>query len=399
MARGDIRIEWISAALTEANLDALLCTIPENVLMLSGYAPVVGTAAAIATRDGRIAILAPEDERELAGNGWASDVRTYAPGSLTSLTVPVETIWEPLANLLADMGLAAGRLGYEDGDCYQGSMYAAMYFFGAGIYQVLETAAPRSTLVSGVGPIAQLRSVYAPDEVAQVRLGCRIAGEAFVAAAREVRPGRREPEVAASFAAPMTIRGFAAPGVESTNAFTWCMSGENSALAGAAYARTRDRALCSGDLVLVHCNSSINGYWTDITRTYCLGGPDDRQRAMYHAILAARTAALAAIQPGARASDVDAAARSVLTAHGFGEDFTHGIGHNVGFSVISAEFPPRLHPASPDVLTVGMTFNIEPAIYIKGYGGIRHCDVVTVQEDGPELLTPFQAEIEDLIRA
>lgn len=398
MARGDIRIEWISAALTDANLDGLLCTIPDNVLMLSGYVPVVGTAAAIATRDGRIAILAPEDERELVENGWAGEVRTYAPGSLTGLSGPVEAIWGPLANLLTDMGLAAGRLGYEDGDFYQGSMYAAMYFFAASMYQVLELAAPRSTLVSGTAPIAVLRSRLAPDEVAEVRRGCRIAGEAFIGAAQELRPGWREPEVAASFAAPMTIGGFAAPRVDVTNAFTWCMSGENSALAGAAYARTRNRELRSGDLVLVHCNSSINGYWTDITRTYCLGEPDDRQRAMYDAVLTARAAALAAIHPGARAADVDAAARSVLTAHGFGEDFTHGIGHNVGFSVISAEFPPRLHPTSPDVLTVGMTFNIEPAIYIKGYGGIRHCDVVTVQEDGPELLTPFQAEVEDLIR-
>lgn len=399
MARGDIRIEWISAALTEANLNALLCTIPENVLMLSGYAPVVGTAAAIATRDGRIAILAPEDERDLAENGWAAEVQTYAPGSLAGLAGPAQAIWEPLANLLTDMGLAAGRLGYEDGTFYQGSTYAAMYLFGAGIYPVLETAAPRSILVSGAGPIARLRSALTPDEVDQVRLGCRIAGEAFASAAGALRPGLREPEVAASFADPMTIRGLAAPGVELASAFTWCMSGENSALAGKAYARTCDRELRPGDLVLVHCNSSINGYWTDITRTFCLGEPDDRQTAMYDAILAARAAALAAIHPGARAADVDAAARTVLTDRGFGEYFTHGIGHNVGFSVISADFPPRLHPASPDVLTAGMTFNIEPAIYIKGYGGIRHCDVVTVREDGLDLLTPFQAQIEDLICA
>jgi Xaa-Pro aminopeptidase len=399
MARGDTRIEWISTALTEANLDALLCTIPENVLMLSGYAPVVGTSAAIATRDGRIAILAPEDERELAVKGWAGEVRTYAPGLLTSLTGPIETIWDPLANLVTHMGLAAGRLGYEDGDFYQGSMYAAMYFFGAGIYRVLETAVPRATLVPGAVPITRLRSLLTADEVAQVRLGCQIAGEGFVSATQDLRPGLREPQVAAAFATPISIRGFAAPGVELTDAFTWCMSGENSALAGAAYARTRDRELRAGDLVLVHCNSSINGYWTDITRTYCLGQPDHRQRAMYEAVLAARAAALAAIHPGVRAADVDAAARAVLTDRGFGQYFTHGVGHNVGFSVISAEFPPRLHPASPDVLSVGMTFNIEPAIYIKGYGGIRHCDVVTVQEDGPELLTPFQADIADLIPA
>jgi Xaa-Pro aminopeptidase len=149
--------------------------------------------------------------------------------------------------------------------------------------------------------------------------------------------------------------------------------------------------------VLVHCNSHIDGYWTDITRTYCLGEPEDRQRAMYNAVYAAREAALATIRPGVHAAEVDRAARTILEDRGFGRYFTHGVGHSVGFSVISADFPPRLHPASPDVLEAGMTFNIEPSIYIPDFGGIRHCDVVTVHEDGPEVLTPFQVGVEHVV--
>jgi Xaa-Pro aminopeptidase len=87
----------------------------------------------------------------------------------------------------------------------------------------------------------------------------------------------------------------------------------------------------------------------------------------------------------------------VLTQHGFGQYFTHGLGHNVGFSVISADYPPRLHPASNDCLEIGMTFNIEPAIYLEGYGGIRHCDVVLLGETGAEVLTPFQASLDQLV--
>ena len=87
----------------------------------------------------------------------------------------------------------------------------------------------------------------------------------------------------------------------------------------------------------------------------------------------------------------------MLTRRGFGEYFTTGTGHNVGFSAISMDYPPRLHPASAGRLEIGMTFNTEPAIYIDGYGGLRYCDVVTVREDGREVLTPFQARIEDLI--
>lgn len=147
----------------------------------------------------------------------------------------------------------------------------------------------------------------------------------------------------------------------------------------------------------MHCNSYVDGYWTDVTRTYCLGDPDRRQRAMYAAVFEARAAALAAIRPGARAAEVDAAARDVLTTRGFGPLFTHGLGHNVGFSAISTEYPPRLHPASQDRLEAGMTFNVEPAIYVDGYGGLRHCDVVTVGKQGVEVLTPFQTALDQLV--
>lgn len=399
MQRDNERLTGITAALRDADLNALICTLPENVLVLSGYWPVVGTSVAVATAAGRIAVLVPKDEQDLAEGGWADEVRTYEPGSLERLVGPEESIQAPLESLLLELGAAHGTLGYEDVPVYEGAPYAAMYVAGLSIRSVLSRAVPGSSLVTGASAISHLRSRLTSQEVDRVRLACRIAGEAFRSAAGCLRPGIREPAVAAAFAEPMVVRGFAHEGVARTNAFTWCMSGPNSARAGAAYARTRNRALGTGDLVLVHCNSYIDGYWTDITRTFCLGRPDDRQRSMYDAIFAAREAALGAIQPGAGAAAVDGAARDVLRERGFGEYFTHGIGHNVGFSVISAEFPPRLHPASPDRLESGMTFNIEPAIYIEGYGGIRHCDVVTVHSDGPEVLTPFQAGTDELIVA
>lgn len=195
------------------------------------------------------------------------------------------------------------------------------------------------------------------------------------------------------------VDGLGRDDVSRAGGFAWCMSGPNSALAGVAFARTRNRALAAGDLVLIHCNSYVDGYWTDITRTYCLGKPDEQQRAMFEAIFAARDAALDALRPGASAAEVDAAAREVLEEKGFGDRFTHGLGHNVGFSAISSEFPPRLHPASSDRMEAGMTFNVEPSIYIEDYGGIRHCDVVTLRDGGPEVLTDFQKDLDGLVLA
>ncbi|MGH2441803.1 MAG: M24 family metallopeptidase [Chloroflexota bacterium] len=397
MAHGETRKQRIAQEISGSELDALLCTLPENVLLLSGYWPVVGTSAAVALPDGGCALLVPEDERELAGQGWASEVRTYHPGSLANLKPVTETIVAPLGDLLLDLGLSAARIGYEVAGIYEPSSYSATFLFQGGVAGVLRDAAPQAQTVSGAGSIARLRAALTPDEVDRVRLACAVAGATFTTAAREIREGRREPEVAAAFRGPMEEGGLAHQGAQRAGAFTWCMSGPNSALAGAAFAMSRNRQLQPGDLVLLHCNSYIDGYWTDITRTFCLGAPDERQRAMYDAIFAARSAALAAIRPGVPAAGVDRAAREVLEERGYGKFFTHGIGHSVGFSAISAEFPPRLHPASPDRLEAGMTFNIEPAIYIKEYGGIRHCDVVTVHDDGAEVLTDFQSEMGELI--
>lgn len=397
MTRGAERIDRIRAALEAANLDALICTLPENVLMLTGYWPVVGTTVAVATAKGNIAVLAPEDEHELAASGWANEVRTYAPGSLTALISPEEAVRDPFRALLDGLDLTEGRLGYEDGSNYEGSSYAATYLYQATIGGILDDTAPGAILLSGKDPIWTLRSALTEDEVDRVRLGCQIAGRAFTSASRTITAGQREPDVAVAFSTPMTVRGLSDPNIQRAGAYTYCMSGPNAALAGAAYARTRDRVLRAGDLVLVHCNSYIDGYWTDITRTYVMGQPDSRQRHIYEAVFEARDAALAAIRPGVRAAAVDASARDVLTDRGLGEYFTHGLGHNVGFSTISADFPPRLHPASPDRLDAGMTFNIEPSVYIKGYGAVRHCDVITIHDDGPEVLTPFQSDMAHLV--
>jgi Xaa-Pro aminopeptidase len=396
MTRGAERVERIAAGLHEADLDALICALPTNVLLLSGYWPVVGNALAIATRDGRISILAPEDEQELAERGWAGEVQLFRPGSLDSLTPLVEVVRGPLAQIMQQLGLDGGRIGFEGGAIDQPATYASLSIYGAAIIQLMREAAPGADLRSAAGLIARLRGVLTADEVDRVRRACAIAMDAFSEAAPKLHPGLRESEAAMWFESPLSIGGLARAGVARAGGFVYCMSGPNAAQAGAAYARTRSRQLQRGDLVLIHCNSYVDGYWTDITRTYCLGTPTERQREIYEAVFAARCAALASIRPGVRAAEVDAAARAVLAERGFGLCFTHATGHGVGFSAINGQAISRLHPASDDVFGAGMVFNVEPAVYIQGYGGVRHCDVVTVNEHGADVLTPDQSDLERL---
>ncbi len=391
MSRDVDRVGSLRDALRQAGLDALVCALPANVLLLSGYWPVVGTSVAVATRDGGIALLVPEDEQDLAAHGWADEVHTFQPASLDDLRDAAGAVHEPLATAARSLGLTGRRVGYEAGPAFEPASYAALHLYGAGMLEILHRALGTATLVPADDRLATLRSRKTPTEVARIATACGIAGRAFEKGASALRIGLREPEAASRFRAPLG-EGVGVENVRRADGFAWCMSGPNAALASRAYARTRDRQLTAGDLVLVHCNSYADGYWTDITRTFCLGDPDDRQRALYDAVFAARSAALAALRPGVKAADVDAAARAVLRGRGFGKAFRHSTGHGVGFAAIDHNALPRLHPASADTLEPGMVFNVEPAVYFDAYGGLRHCDVVTVTADGFTVLTPFQAD-------
>lgn len=399
MSRDAERVDRLCQAMRKAGLDLLACALPVNVRLVSGYWPVVGTSVVLAARDGTILLIAPEDERGLADRGWADAVYPFQPSSLSDLRTAADALRRPLREAAARLGIGHGKIGYEENGCSEPASYAAMHLYGASLRQLLGEAFSGATVVGADAMLTRLRSVKTPRELEGIRVACRAAELAFGHGAIAMQPGMSEAEVAHRFAGPLSIDGLRMPDVARAGGFVYCMSGPNSAQAGGAYARSRTRPIAAGDLVLVHCNSYVDGHWTDITRTYCLGPPDGRQQSMYAAVDAARSAALAAIRPGASAKAVDHAARSVLDERGFGKEFPHSTGHGVGFGAIDASARPRLHPASDDVLEAGMVFNVEPAIYIHGFGGLRHCDMVAVSRSGAEVLTPFQASADELVLA
>lgn len=393
------RISRVQSALQEEGLDGVVCGLPVYVLLLSGYWPVVGTSLAVATRDGACALLAPEDEEQLARHGNAGEVRTYRPISLEKIQSVAEAAAQPLRRLLSDMGLSCGRVGYELGSASEPASYSAMHLFGGSLVELLRAAAPSMALAPADDLLARLAAVKTPAEVERIRTSCQIAAEAFGAGRARLRPGLQETAAAEMFRAPLRVVGTLRRGVQRADGFAWCMAGKNSAEARFAYARSRSTQIGPGEFVLVHCNSHADGYWTDVTRTYVLGEPEPRHLRLYDAVFAARAAALAAIRTGVRASEVDRAARLILESRGLGQTFTHPAGHGVGLASISANALPRIHPKSDDVLETGMVFNLEPALYFENWGGVRHCDVVVVTASGADVLTPFQPRTDDLLLA
>ena len=390
------RIGMVRRELEDAGLEAIVCGLPTNVLLLTGYWPVLGTAVALVSRTGRVGLIAPEDERGLAERGWADELHLLAPGSLSDPRDALGLLRGPLAQCVRALELGTGAVGIETGPVTEPAPYVAFNLYGESLHDALRWALPAAAFEPAEERLARLRSILTVDELARVRLACRIAGEAFAEGAARLRAGMTEAEVARGFRGQLATRGVAAPGVERADGFVFCMSGLNSARAWGSHARSTARAVRKGDLLLVHCNSYVDGFWTDITRTFSLGLPSARLRELYDAVLAARAAALGMAGPGVEARAVDQAARDVLADHGLGASFKHPVGHGVGFAAIDHNARPRLRPGSPDVLLPGMVCNIEPAVYLENAGGLRHCDMVAVTDTGLELLTPFQSTLEEL---
>jgi Xaa-Pro aminopeptidase len=377
----------------EASLDAILATLPEDVLLLTGYFPVVGTAVAVATREGAVFLLAPNDELDLAQASGADQVTGFEPGSLDSLTTAAAGIREPLRQVIREAGIASAAVGWRRGEALEPASYVSVHLYGDAIAGLFGDELRDATEL-----FARTKSILTPTELERVRKACRIAGAAFESGRDWLVKGLRETEAAVYFRNPLFVHGTGFEGVQRADGAAFCMSGPNSSKAYGAYARSRSRSIASGDLVLTHCNSHADGYWTDITRTYCMGNPEDRQRRMYEAVFEARKAAILAIRPGIAAREVDRAAREVMRSHGFEKEFKHATGHGLGFCAIDHNGQPRLHPRSEDIIRAGMVFNVEPAAYVEGFGGIRHCDMIAVTASGAELLTDFHSELSELIK-
>jgi Xaa-Pro aminopeptidase len=386
MERDDDRVTRIRRALEAHRLDAIVCTLPANVRMATGYWPVIGNTVAVATSEGAVGLLAPEDEAPFASNSWADSVETFEGGSLHTLASTADTLGRALPRLLTSLAIRAGaKIGFEGTGSFDPSSYASTFVYGAGLPHLLHSAAEGATLTDATDCLLRLRAVLTDRELAVVRKACSIARSAYIATVPDIHVGMREFEIAA------VLRGhLAAPDAgERCDGFAYCMSGPNAARAYAAFQHSTARAIVNGDLVLLHCNSFCDGLWTDVTRTFSIGPPDREQRQLNDAVLMASQHAVAAIRPAVRASMIDDAARAVMRRCGFGDAFRHATGHGVGFSAIDHQARPRIHPLSNEVLEVGMVFNVEPAAYLPGTCGIRHCDMVAVTEGGAELLTPF----------
>ena len=272
---------------------------------------------------------------------------------------------------LAESGLKSGKIGIEP---------LSLRFLEL---DLLQDAIPKVDFLSADDIIASLRIQKDETEIDYMQEAVDIAQEALKSTLPIIKPGITEEEIARELSIQLIKHG-SNPHLPF---FPIVSSGPNSANPHAA---PSSRALMQGDLLVIDYGANVKGYVSDITRTFAIGQIDSKYYEIATVVLEANRAAHRITKPGITANAVDEAARSIIEAAGYGEYFIHRTGHGLG---LEGHEPPYIRKDNQLILKPGMTFTIEPGIYIPKENGIRIEDNIVVTSDGVRTLTSLPREL------
>jgi Xaa-Pro aminopeptidase len=347
-----VRGDRLADLVTERELDCFLVTDLVNVGYLTGFggtngACVCGPELRVFLTDFRYT-----ERAEAEIEGWE--------------VVTVSDDW--LGGIATRL---SGRTGFED------------HQMAVRTLKRLEEKLPEGVALEGAGgTVERLRRVKDADELAAIAAAAELADEIWRLALEDGLAGRSELEVARAAEARMRERG-AEPSFP-----TIVATGPNGAL---PHAEPGEREIGRGELVVFDMGAKLDGYCSDGTRTFAIGEPGEEARAVYETVREAQEAALATVRAGAKAEDVDGAARELIAAAGHGERFGHGLGHGVGLEVHEE---PRVSQRSEDVLAAGEVVTIEPGIYLPGKLGVRIEDLVVVTPEAHRNLSTLPKDLQ-----
>lgn len=248
---------------------------------------------------------------------------------------------------------------------------------------LLEAAILDAQILSGEDCVARLRMQKDQNELAAMRQAIVIAQSALTAILPIIKHGSTERQLASTLTLEL-LRNGSDPEMPFAPIIA---SGPNSAN---PHAVPTDRQLQPGDLLIVDWGASVAGYISDLTRTFAIGEPEPEFSQIARIVLEANAAARQQAKPGVPAGLLDQAARQVIEKAGYGEFFTHRTGHGLG---LEPHEEPYIRGDNPLLLAPGMTFTIEPGIYLPGRGGVRIEDNLVITESGSETLSNFPREL------
>ena len=340
------RLSRLREKLAQQEIDAIFVSQPDNRGYLSGFDGSAGYLL-ITEKD---AIIATDFR-------YIEQVRQQSPD------YRVFQISGDMANWLPELitGLGGRKLGFE-----LQHMSLAMY---RQIGAIIKKREPSPRLVPLEGLVESLRAIKEAEEIEVIAQAADISDRAFLHIEKIIKAGMSEREIAWEVEKFMREHGSQAVPFDVIVA-----SGPNAAL---PHARPTERIIQKGEPVLMDIGARVNGYASDLTRTICLGEPDDNFKKIYDIVLGAQLAALELIKEGMTGEQADNLARTIIAETGYAEAFGHALGHGIG---LVAHESPRLGPGSNEKLISGMVFTIEPGIYLPGWGGVRIEDLVVLEQ-------------------
>ncbi|MGZ4820213.1 MAG: M24 family metallopeptidase [Terriglobales bacterium] len=366
-----LRIERARALMAANKLDAIFMIGGSSLVYFAGVSwwNSERLGALILPAKGEPLFVAPAFEEERLReqlskgpfSGKTTDVRTWQED---------EDPYRLVAQGLRDRGLSAGTLGMEE---------RVTFVFSNGVAQ----AVPALKIVSATPVSAGCRMVKSAHELELMKVANQATWTVYRAVHQAMKPGMTQHDVGALIAAAYGRVGFRG------DAFV--QVGEYTAL---PHGSITPQVIGEGTPILIDGGCKVEGYESDITRTWVLGKATDKQKRVFEIVQRAQQAALAAAKPGVACEAVDAAARTVITGAGYGPEykfFTHRLGHGIG---LDGHEWPYLVRGNALPMVAGMAFSDEPGIYIRGEFGVRLEDDMHITENGAELFSTPSPSIE-----
>ena len=369
------RIERARRLMAEQHIDAILLTGGTSLLYFTGvrWGNSERLFAVVLPVQGDPFCVCPAFEEDRAREQLAlgpltkTDVRTWQED---------ESPFERVAQGLKDRGVSSGRLGVEE---------TTKFVFSDSI----QSAAPGLHVTSATPITAGCRMIKDTHEIALMRLASEVTLKAYAAVFHSMNEGMTQNQVGSLLSAAYSKLGFAG--------FASVQVGEYTAL---PHGSIQPQTIREGTIIMIDDGCTVEGYQSDITRTWVLGKATDKMKKVFDIVHAAQTAALKAARPGVPLEAIDAAARTVIVDAGYGPGFkyfTHRLGHGMGMdghewpylvshNMFGWERALKLQP--------GMVFSDEPGIYIRGEFGVRLEDDMHITDNGAELFTPQSPSIE-----
>ena len=351
-----MHLERLREALAARNIDAFLVTDLPNLFWLTGFTGSFGQAIVTADSgrfisDSRYTLQASEQVSGL-------DVATFRN------PVNVEDF---IKEHLEALGVT--RLGFDRNTVTVGRLLNWQERW-EGVELEPET-----------DPIGELRIIKDDRELDLIRQACGLADDCMHHLQQQIRVGIREIDLLIELETFLRKRG-------SEPSFApIVVSGNRSAR---PHGVPSDKELEQGDFVTIDLGARVDGYCSDITRTFVVGAASERQKEIYSAVLEAEQLGVSLLRPGANGREIDARVRALLEEHDLAQYFGHGLGHGLGALVHDSG---RLSPTMDQEIMSGQVWTVEPGVYVEGLGGVRIEDDVLVTDSGPEVLTFFPREL------